>query len=57
MKTFPDPATVVPTIPRMFADQIDLYLLGALAWLRKFNEEWKSYTLILAMPDEERDEE
>jgi hypothetical protein len=40
----------------MFADQIDLHLLGALAWLRKFNEEWKSHTLTLAMPEEERDE-
>jgi len=41
----------------MFADQIDLHLLGALAWLRKFNEEWKSHTLIQALPDEEHDDE
>jgi hypothetical protein len=46
MKAFPDPATLVPDIPSMFAPRIDLYLAGALAWLRKFNEEWKSHTLI-----------
>jgi|SoiMetStandDraft_5_1073268.scaffolds.fasta_scaffold479686_2 hypothetical protein len=57
LKTFPDPATLVPGIPQMFADQIDLHLLGALAWLRKFNEEWKSHTLIQALPDEEHDDE
>jgi hypothetical protein len=41
----------------MFDAQIDLHLLGALAWLRKFNEEWKSHTLTPALPDEEPDEE
>jgi hypothetical protein len=57
LKTFPDPATLVTGIPQMFDAQIDLHLLGALAWLRKFNEEWKSHTLTPALPDEEPDEE
>jgi hypothetical protein len=57
LKTLPDPATLMPAIPPMFAPRIDLYLAGALAWLSTFSKEWKSRTLIQALPDEEHDEE
>src|SRR5262245_36999695 len=55
MKSFPDPTNLVGTIPPTFAYGIDPYRMGALGWLNTFTKEWKSHTLIQALPDEEHD--